>query len=136
MNFLSVNKIHIHNIIEISELVYGSMEPERTNKLETFVDKLSNYLEDFKITGRYSLNILHKYIDEFSEEEKAEVIALMWLGRGISDGQLEDFPNFIKKVVQLIPQNYATSYIIEKPLLAKYLRDGLQKLDIWNSALS
>ncbi|MHC5764588.1 DUF3775 domain-containing protein [Nostoc sp.] len=44
---------------------------------------MSNYLEDFHIIERYSINILHKYIDEFSEEEKAEVIALMCLGRGI-----------------------------------------------------
>lgn len=54
----------------------------------------------------------------------------MWLGQSALDGQPEDFPNLIKQVVQLIPQNYATSYIIEKPLLAKYLRSGLQKLNI------
>ncbi|MEH2226608.1 DUF3775 domain-containing protein [Nostoc sp.] len=134
MNFLSINKIY--NVIKIAELVYGSIESERTKQSETFIDKLSYYLEDFHITGRYSINILHKYIDEFSEEEKAEVIALMWLGR-IPSGQVpEDFANLIKQVVELISQNYATTYIIERPLLAKYLRDGLQKLDIWNSALS
>ncbi|MHC5749181.1 DUF3775 domain-containing protein [Nostoc sp.] len=81
MNFLSINKIY--NVIKIAELVYGSIESERTKQSETFIDKLSNYLEDFHIIERYSINILHKYIDEFSEEEKAEVIALMWLGRGI-----------------------------------------------------
>ncbi|MHC5747149.1 MAG: DUF3775 domain-containing protein [Nostoc sp.] len=81
MNFLSINKIY--NVIKIAELVYGSIESERTKQSETFIDKLSNYLEDFHIIERYSINILHKYIDEFSEEEKAKVIALMWLGRGI-----------------------------------------------------
>ncbi|MBN3876154.1 DUF3775 domain-containing protein [Nostoc sp. JL23] len=81
MNFLLINKIY--NVIKIAELVYGSIESERTKQSETFIDKLSNYLEDFHIIERYSINILHKYIDEFSEEEKAEVIALMWLGRGI-----------------------------------------------------
>lgn len=81
MNFLSINKIY--NVIKIAELVYGSIESERTKQSETFIDKFSNYLEDFHIIERYSINILHKYIDEFSEEEKAEVIALMWLGRGI-----------------------------------------------------
>ncbi|MEH1955132.1 DUF3775 domain-containing protein [Nostoc sp.] len=97
---------------------------------------MSNYLEDFKIAERYSVNILHKYINKFSQEEKAQLIALMWLGRGMSDGQLEDFQNLLKQVVELIPEKYATSYIIERPLLAKYLRDGLQKLNIWTSALS
>ncbi|MEH1943655.1 MAG: DUF3775 domain-containing protein [Nostoc sp.] len=134
MSLLSVNKIY--KIIEMAELIYGKMGSERINKSETFIDKLSDYLEDFNITGRCSVNVLHKYIDELSEEEKTEVIALIWLGR-ISSGQVpEDFTNLIKQVVELIPQNYATSYIIEKPLLAKYLRDGLQKLDIWSSASS
>ncbi|MEH1945762.1 MAG: DUF3775 domain-containing protein [Nostoc sp.] len=61
---------------------------------------------------------------------------MIWLGR-IPSGQVpEDFTNLIKQVIELIPRNYATSYIVEKPLLAKYLRDGLQKLDIWSSASS
>ncbi|WP_442948966.1 DUF3775 domain-containing protein [Nostoc sp.] len=38
--------------------------------------------------------------------------------------------------LELISLNYTTSYIIEKPLLAKYLRDGLQKLNIWTCASS
>ncbi|AVH69101.1 DUF3775 domain-containing protein [Nostoc sp. 'Lobaria pulmonaria (5183) cyanobiont'] len=134
MSYLSINKIY--EIIALAELIYGKMESGRTNKPETFIDKLSNYLEDFNITGRYSVNVLQKYIHEFSEEEKAEVIALMWLGRGASGELPENLPNLVKQVVELIPQNYVTSYIIEKPLLAKYLRDGLQKLDIWTSALS
>lgn len=131
MSLLSIKKIH--DVIKIAELIHGS---ERRHRPETFVDKLSNYLEDFNMTGGCSLNILYKYIDEFSQEEKAEVIALIWLGRGISHGQLEDFPNFRKKVLEIIPENHATSYILERPLLAKYLRDGLQKVDISTFASS
>jgi hypothetical protein len=134
MSFLSIKKIY--KVIEIAELVYGIIGSGKTNKSETFIDKLSYYLEDFSITEKCSVNVLQKYIDEFSEQEKVEVIALMWLGR-IPSGQVpEDFANLIKQVVEMIPQNYATSYIIEKPLLAKYLREGLQKLNIWTSALS
>jgi Protein of unknown function (DUF3775) len=134
MILLSINKIY--KIIEMAELIYAVRGYGITKQPETFIDKLSYYLEEFNLTGRCSLNVLHKYIEEFSEEEKAEVIALIWLGR-IPSGQLpEDFANLIKQVVELIPQNYATSYIIEKPLLAKYLRDGLQKLDIWTFASS
>ncbi|WP_341527653.1 DUF3775 domain-containing protein [Nostoc sp. UHCC 0302] len=132
MSLLSLNKIY--KVIEISEIIYSSTESGKTKELETFMDKLSNYLEDFNNPGRCSVNILYKYVDEFSEEEKAEVIALMWLGRGISNGQAENFPNLVKQVVELIPKNYATSYIIEKPLLGKYLRNGLRKLNILTSA--
>ncbi|MHC5857453.1 DUF3775 domain-containing protein [Nostoc sp.] len=134
MSLLSIKKIY--NVIKIAELVYGSIEDEIKKQPETFIDKLSNYLQDFNIPARYSVSILHEYINEFSEEEKAEVIALMWLGRSISHGQLEDFPNFVKKVVKIVPKNHATSYILERPLLAKYLRDGLQKLNISTFALS
>ncbi|MEH2271214.1 MAG: DUF3775 domain-containing protein [Nostoc sp.] len=119
MTYLSINKID--NVIKIAELVYGSTGSGIKNQPEIFVEQLSNYLEDFKMPERYSVNILHKYINKFSQEEKAELIALIWLGRGISDGQLEDFQNLLKQVVELIPEKYATSYIIERPLLAKYL---------------
>ncbi|MEH1863811.1 MAG: DUF3775 domain-containing protein [Nostoc sp.] len=130
MILLSINKIY--KVIEIAELVYTSRKHGMTKNSESFIYKMSNYLEDFNITGRCSVKILHKYIDEFSEEEKVELIALIWLGRGISNGQLEDFPNLVKQLVELIPKNYRSIYIIEKPLLAKNLRDGLQKLDICN----
>ncbi|WP_193199236.1 DUF3775 domain-containing protein [Nostoc sp. MG11] len=128
MNFLSINKVH--KVIDLAELVYCSMEIRRVNISETFVDKLSNYLEDFKMTGRTSLNVLRKYIDEFSEEEKAELIAIIWFGRGTSCEQAEDLDNLIAQALKLIPQNYATSYIIERASLAKYLRSGLQKINI------
>jgi hypothetical protein len=134
MILLSINKIH--KIIEMAELIYAARKYEITKQPETFIDKLSYYLEDVNFTERCSLNVLQKYINEFSEEEKAEVIALIWLGRIPSDQLTEDFANLIKQVVELIPKSYETSYIIEKPLLAKYLRDGLQKLDIWTFASS
>ncbi|MEH2235529.1 hypothetical protein [Nostoc sp.] len=92
MSLLAINKIY--KIIEMAELIYKSMASERTKQPETFIDKLSYYLEDLNITGRCSVNILHKYIDEFSEDEKAEVIALMCLARSALDGQLEDLPQF------------------------------------------
>jgi hypothetical protein len=109
MSLLSINKIY--KIIEMSELIYGTMGYGRTNQPETFIDKLSYYLEDLNITGRCSINMLQKYIHEFSEEEKVEVIALMWLGITALGEQAENFPNLLKQVVGIIPQNYATSYI-------------------------
>lgn len=71
MSLLSINKIY--KVIETAELVYGSMISRMRNQPETFLDKLSNYLEDFNITGKCSVNVLQKYIQELSEEEKAEV---------------------------------------------------------------
>ncbi|MBD2344748.1 DUF3775 domain-containing protein [Anabaena subtropica] len=134
MKLLPIYKIY--KIIETTELIYKERGSGRTNQSETFIDKLSNYLEDFNITGKYSINILHQYINEFSQDEKIELIALMWLGRSALGEPTEDFSNLVEQVVDFIPENYATIYIIEKPLLAKYLRKGLQKLNILPSVSS
>ncbi|WP_442936859.1 DUF3775 domain-containing protein [Nostoc sp.] len=33
------------------------------------------------MTGRTSVRVLHKYVDDFSSDEKGQVIALIWLGQ-------------------------------------------------------
>ncbi|BAB76629.1 DUF3775 domain-containing protein [Anabaena sp. FACHB-709] len=137
INFLLLNKVN--KIIELTELIYYSKQSDQpsgeVNIPETFIDKLSNYLEEFETTGRTSARVLHKYIDGFSPEEKGQVIALIWLGQYASCKQPEDFQNLIAQAVHLIPDNYATSYIIEKSFLAKYLRSGLEKINhhLWNN---
>ncbi|QLE52694.1 hypothetical protein FD724_32475 (plasmid) [Nostoc sp. C057] len=77
MNFLLVSKVY--KIIELAELIYCPKSSDilfgKVNIPETFLDKLSNYLEDFEMTGRTSIRVLHKYIDDFSLEEKGQVIA-------------------------------------------------------------
>ncbi|BAY18004.1 hypothetical protein NIES21_38470 [Anabaenopsis circularis NIES-21] len=132
MILLSINKID--KLLEIVELIHGSRGSGRIKPVETFLDKLSNYLDDFHLTGEYSLIILHKYIEEFSEEEKAELIALMWLGRTGSNEPTKDFTYLVKQVRELIPQNYATTYIIDNSFLVTYLRNGLQKINICAAA--
>ncbi|MBE9205024.1 DUF3775 domain-containing protein [Nostoc sp. LEGE 06077] len=134
MMLLSIKKIE--NFLEIAELIHGSRGSGRIKPVETFLDKLSNYLDDFHLTGKYSLLILHKYIEEFSQEEKAELIALMWLGRSVSNESQQDFSYLVEKVRELIPQNYATTYIINNSLLVRYLRNGLQKINICAAAAS
>ena len=46
MILLSLHKIS--KTIEIAELIYGASEYEITKKPEIFLDKMSNYLEDFQ----------------------------------------------------------------------------------------
>ncbi len=75
MILLSLHKFS--KIIELAELIYGASEYEITNKPEIFLEKMSNYLEDFQMTRRCSVNRLREYINELSEPEKADVIVLM-----------------------------------------------------------
>ncbi|MFW9259238.1 DUF3775 domain-containing protein [Nostoc sp. CALU 546] len=131
MNFLLISKVY--EIIELAELIYCPKSSDilfgRVNIPETFLDKLSNYLEDFEMTGRTSIRVLHKYVDDFSSDEKGQVIALIWLGQYVSCEQPSDLNDLTAQALHLIPQNYTTSYIIEKAFLAKYLRSGLNKIN-------
>lgn len=42
------------------------------------------------MTGRTSIRVLHKYVDDFYSDEKGQVIALIWLGQYISCEQPSD----------------------------------------------
>lgn len=49
----------------------------------------------------------------------------MWLGRGAGDEQPSDFPVLVDEAQTMKP-----NYLLEKSLLAKYLQNGLQKLNL------
>ncbi|WP_143855540.1 DUF3775 domain-containing protein [Nostoc sp. 'Peltigera membranacea cyanobiont' 232] len=53
----------------------------------------------------------------------------IWLGQYVSCEHPSDLNDLIAQALHLIPQNYTTSYIIEKAFLAKYLRSGLKKIN-------
>jgi hypothetical protein len=131
MNFLLISKVY--KLIELAELIYSPKSSDilfgRVNIPETFLDNLSNYLEDFEMTGRTSVRVLHKYVDDFSSDEKGQVIALIWLGQYVSCEQPSDLNDLIVQALHFIPQNSRTSYILERTLLAKYLRSGLKKIN-------
>jgi hypothetical protein len=69
---------------------------------------------------------LGRYLDQLSPDELAELIALMWLGRGDAGELPGDFPNLVSRArsEQFVP-NYAAS----KAPLGRYLRSGLRKLE-------
>ncbi|WP_225892786.1 DUF3775 domain-containing protein [Nostoc sphaeroides] len=71
------------------------------------------------------INTLSEYINNLSSEETAEAIALMVLGRGDSGRQPSDFLELVKEA-----QGVERHYLVEKSLLAKYLRSGLEKLNL------
>lgn len=65
------------------------------------------------------------FINALNDDEKAHLVALMWVGRGTFEaGELDE-------AVETARQeniNSTASYLIGTPLLADYLEEGLDKL--------
>ena len=72
-----------------------------------------------------ALHELARIIDELTEDEQADVIALMWLGRG--DGEVSEWHELREEAAHLHNKK-ATAYLLAKPLLADYLTEGLATL--------
>ena len=68
---------------------------------------------------------LARIIDELTDDEQADIIALMWLGRG--DGEVSEWHELREEAAHLHNKK-ATAYLLAKPLLADYLTEGLATL--------
>ncbi len=70
---------------------------------------------------------LREFIARMPEDEQAELVAIMWIGRDTFDA--EDWDEAIQTA-----QNEATTptedYLLGVPLLSDYLEEGLEKLGI------
>ncbi len=126
MNFLTVEKVH--KIIELAELTYGSQNsssiPESKLDTKIFAEVFAEYLNESQNPDA-PIHNLSGYICQLDSEELKEAVALMWLGRGAGDEQPSDFLVLAEEAQAMKPQ-----YLLEKSRLAKYLRNGLQKLNL------
>jgi hypothetical protein len=62
------------------------------------------------------------FVDDMSEDEQIDLVALAWLGRG--DGSIEDWDNLRRQAADAHNQRTA-AYLLGIPLLPDYLEDGL-----------
>jgi hypothetical protein len=62
------------------------------------------------------------FINALSEEEQADLVALLWLGRG--DGTLEDWDD-LRDEAQRQHSNRTAAYLLGEPLLSDHLEEGL-----------
>jgi hypothetical protein len=127
MNYLTVEKVY--KIIDLATV-------RRLHQQSKFTSK--HDLKDSKTLSKELVELLHErqtpgtpiyrlsdYVHKLSEIELAEAIALMLLGRGHSDEQPSDFLDLVNEA-----QGVPAHYLIEKAPLAKYLRSGLEKLNL------
>jgi len=64
------------------------------------------------------------FITALSEEEQADLVALLWLGRG--DGTMEDWDD-LRDEAQRQHNNRTATYLLGEPLLSDHLEEGLSQ---------
>ena len=67
------------------------------------------------------------FINALSDEEQADLVALLWLGRG--DGTLEDW-NDLRDEAQRQHNNRTAAYLLGEPLLSDHLEEGLSQFGL------
>lgn len=66
-----------------------------------------------------------------SPEERSELIALMWLGRG--DGEEEEWPELLAQAKEA-PSNGAVATLLDEPLVADFWDEALERLGLRSGA--
>jgi hypothetical protein len=64
------------------------------------------------------------FINALSEEEQADLVALLWLGRG--DGTMEDWDD-LRDEAQRQHNSRTAAYLLGEPLLSDHLEEGLSQ---------
>jgi hypothetical protein len=67
------------------------------------------------------------FINALSEEEQADLVALLWLGRG--DGTMEDWDD-LRDEAQRQHNNRTAAYLLGEPLLSDHLEEGLSQFGL------
>jgi len=68
---------------------------------------------------------LRGFIDALTEDERVDLVALTWLGRG--DGEVYDWDDLREEAARLHNKR-AAQYLLGKPMLADHLEEGLRSL--------
>ncbi len=68
---------------------------------------------------------LAQFIHAMSEDEKADLVTMLWIGRG--DGTLEDWNELRAEAIRLHGRRTA-AYLIRQPLLGELLEEALMML--------
>lgn len=70
---------------------------------------------------------LRSWIGDLSDTQKAELVALMWLGRG--DGDAEGFADLVEQA-RAARTGPTADYLLGEPQLAALLEEGLEALGL------
>jgi hypothetical protein len=68
---------------------------------------------------------LRSWIEDLTDTEQAELVAMFWLGRG--DGDASDFAELVE-TARASRSSKTSKYLLGEPLLADYLEEALEAL--------
>jgi hypothetical protein len=123
---LTVNPQAVAFIIEKAREFDAKIEPDDPDSgSNASDDKAIDVLEDF--ADDPTLEELKSAIDGLNEDESRDLVAIMWTGRGDYD---KDQWREAKSQANTIPPPDRSRYLIGTPLLADYLEQGLDELEI------
>jgi hypothetical protein len=69
---------------------------------------------------------LASFIDNLNDDEKVELVALCWIGRGDFDGDWDSAVDEARGKAE----KHTSAYLLSMPLLADHLEDGLSAFDL------
>jgi hypothetical protein len=69
---------------------------------------------------------LTSWIDDLTDTQAAELVAIVWIGRG--DSGPEDFTALVDQARSARGRQKTSKYLLGEPMLADYLAEGLQAL--------
>lgn len=70
---------------------------------------------------------LTTFINALNEDEQADLVALMWLGRG--DGAIGEWDELREEALRL-HNNHTAAYLLGKPMLGDHLEEGLSQFGV------
>lgn len=88
-------------------------------------DDFRGILEDYASDATYLE--LKEFLDGLNEQERTEILALMWLGRG--DFSLAEWDDAMREAADRQDAR-ETKYLMETPMLAGFLEEGLNAHDL------
>ena len=120
--FVVIKAREVHAKVEVENPV----EPENRETASDAVDDgFRAILEDYASDATYQE--LKDFLDGLNQDERIELLALVWLGRG--DYVLDDWDQALKDAADSADQR-ETEYLIGTPLIADYLEEGLNLHDV------
>lgn len=116
-------------IISSRELDADSLEGDEADEAASPARDLEaeadDPVEEFAHDATYQE--LHSFIDGLNEEEQIGLVALMWVGRG--EYSVEEWQDAVDEA-ERAHNEHTADYLIDTPLLADYLEEGLDQFGI------
>ena len=90
-------------------------------ELEDDEDDVERILEDYADDPTF--DELKGFLETLNDDELADLLALMWLGRG-DDWSIDDWHELLAEVRD-VRERHTVDYLLGTPMLADYLDEGL-----------